>query len=143
EIEPLLKMHFQYTGWLRAQKLIPVNNLKVGTNNVIILSGAATPASAIRGTQMQLKYLWEKSDYLLQTDHYLNCNTHSRVCLRLQNDQTNQAIRIHVAGDYDRGQHHRDTARFGDFENGKSDRVCKSNGGPRGHPGYRDAVDAI
>ncbi|HME89012.1 MAG TPA: hypothetical protein VKE30_07375 [Chthoniobacterales bacterium] len=69
EIEPLLKMHFQYTGWLRAQKLIPVNNLKVGTNNVIILSGAATPASAIRGTQMQLKYLWEKSDYLLQTDH--------------------------------------------------------------------------
>ena len=70
QMESLLKeMHFQYTGWLRAQKLIPVGNLKVGTNDVIILSGAATSASAIRGTQVQLKYLWEKSDYLLQTDH--------------------------------------------------------------------------
>jgi hypothetical protein len=68
EMESLLKeMHFQYTGWLRAQKLIPVSNLKVGTNEVIVLSGSST--SAIRGTQVQLKYLWEKSDYLLQTDH--------------------------------------------------------------------------
>jgi hypothetical protein len=62
-------MRFQYTGWLRAQKLIPVSNLKVGTNDMIILSGSATSTSAIRGTQVQLKYLWEKSDYLLQTDH--------------------------------------------------------------------------
>lgn len=70
EVESLLKeMHFQYTGWLRAQKLIPVSNLKVGTNDVIILNGAATSTSAIRGTQIQLKYLWEKSDYLLQTEH--------------------------------------------------------------------------
>jgi len=36
---------------------------------VIILSGSATSTSAIRGTQVQLKYLWEKSDYLVQTDH--------------------------------------------------------------------------
>ena len=70
EMASLIKeMHFQYTGWLRAQKLIPVANLKVGANSVIILSGAATEASAIRGTQVQLKYLWEKSDYLLQADH--------------------------------------------------------------------------
>ena len=70
QMESLLKeMQFQYTGWLRAQKLIPVSNLKVGTNDVIILSGAATSTSAIHGTQIQLKYLWEKSDYLLQTDH--------------------------------------------------------------------------
>jgi len=70
KMESLLKeMRFQYTGWLRAQKLIPVSNLKVGTNDVLILSGAATSTSAIRGTQVQLKYLWEKSDYLLQADH--------------------------------------------------------------------------
>jgi len=70
EMESLLKeMHFQYTGWLRGQKLIPVSNLKVGTNDVTILSGSATSTSAIRGTQVQLKYLWEKSDYLLQTNH--------------------------------------------------------------------------
>lgn len=67
QMESLVKeMHFQYTGWLRAQKLIPVSNLKVGTNDVIVLSGTATSTSAIRGTEIQLKYLWEKSDYLLQ-----------------------------------------------------------------------------
>jgi hypothetical protein len=70
EMEALLKeMHFQYTGWLRAQKLIPVANLKVGANDVMIVAGPGTPASAIRGTQVQLKYLWEKSDYLLKTSH--------------------------------------------------------------------------
>src|SRR5256714_1481129 len=69
-MESLLKeMRFQYTGWIRGQKLIPVSNLKVGTNDMIITSGSATSTSAIRGTQVQLKYLWEKSDYLLQADH--------------------------------------------------------------------------
>jgi len=67
--EPLLKMHFEYTGWLRAHILIPVSNLKVGTNDVIILNGAGASTSAIRGTQVQLKYRWEKFDYLLQADH--------------------------------------------------------------------------
>lgn len=60
------QMHFQYTGWLRAQKLIPLDRLKTGTNNLLITSGAGTPASAIRATQLQLKYLWDKSDYVLQ-----------------------------------------------------------------------------
>lgn len=70
EMESMIKgMHFQYTGWLRAQKLIPVDNLKVGTNDVMVVAGPGTPASAIRGTQVQLKYLWEKSDYLLKTSH--------------------------------------------------------------------------
>jgi hypothetical protein len=67
EMESLVKqMHFQYTGWLRAQKIVPVSSLKVGSNNLIVLSGAGTPASAIRATQIQLKYLWDKSDYTLQ-----------------------------------------------------------------------------
>jgi hypothetical protein len=64
----LRPMRFQYTGWLRAQKLVPVSSLKVGTNDLIIVSGPGTPASAIRATQIQLKYLWDKSDYQLQTD---------------------------------------------------------------------------
>jgi len=68
EMESLAhQMRFQYTGWLRAQKIVPVANLKVGTNDVIVLAGAGTSTSAIRGTQIQLKYLWEKSDYLLKT----------------------------------------------------------------------------
>src|SRR2546423_2337951 len=38
QVESLLKeMKFQYTGWLRAQKLVPVSSLKVGTNSVMIL----------------------------------------------------------------------------------------------------------
>ena len=68
--ESMIKgMHFQYTGWLRAQKLIPVTSLKVGANDVMILAGPGTPASAVRATQVQLKYLWEKSDYLLKTSN--------------------------------------------------------------------------
>ncbi len=61
------EMQFNYTGWVRAQKIVPASSLRVGTNDVVILSGAGTSTSAIRGTQIQLKYLWDKSDYLLQT----------------------------------------------------------------------------
>ncbi len=68
ESDSLVKqMHFQYTGWLRAQKIVPVANLKAGTNDIVVLSGAGTSTLAIRATQIQLKYLWDKSDYLLQT----------------------------------------------------------------------------
>lgn len=67
EMEPLIKeMQFQYTGWLRAQKLVPAAWLKNGTNDVMIIGGAGASASAIRATQIQLKYLWEKSDYILR-----------------------------------------------------------------------------
>jgi hypothetical protein len=61
-------MRFQYTGWLRAQKLVPASNLKVGANDLLIIGGAGTPASAIRATQIQLKYLWDKTDYQLSPD---------------------------------------------------------------------------
>src|SRR5204863_2402758 len=70
EMESLVKeMHFQYTGWLRAQKVVPVTSLKVGNNDLFILNGPGGSASAIRATQVQLKYLWDKSDYLLRAGH--------------------------------------------------------------------------
>ena len=70
EAERLVRqMHFQYTGWLRAQKIVPVTSLKVGTNDLLVVNGPASGTSAIRATQIQLKYLWDKSDYLLQTGH--------------------------------------------------------------------------
>src|SRR5256886_7420076 len=70
EMESLVKeMHFQYTGWLRAQKIVPLTSLKVGTNDLFILNGPGGSASAIRATQVQLKYLWDKSDYLLKAGH--------------------------------------------------------------------------
>src|SRR6266568_1755226 len=70
EMEPLVKqMQFQYTGWLRAQKIVPVASLKAGTNDLIVVNGTGSGSSAIRATQIQLKYLWDKSDYLLKTGH--------------------------------------------------------------------------
>jgi len=67
ESEPLTtEMHFNYTGWLRAQKLVPATALKVGANDLVITNGAGTAASSIRATQIQLKYIWDKSDYLLR-----------------------------------------------------------------------------
>jgi hypothetical protein len=67
ESEPLTtEMHFTYTGWLRAQKLVPATSLKVGANDLVVTNGAGTGASAIRATQIQLKYIWDKSDYLLR-----------------------------------------------------------------------------
>ncbi len=70
EMEPLVRqMHFRYTGWLRAQKIVPIASLKVGTNDLIVRNGSGGGNSAIRATQIQLKYLWDKSDYILQPGH--------------------------------------------------------------------------
>jgi hypothetical protein len=70
EVEPLsTQMHFNYTGWLRAQKIVPAASLKVGTNDLVVVNGTDTGAAAIRATQIQLKYIWDKSDYLLRTAH--------------------------------------------------------------------------
>ena len=70
EVEPLsTQMHFSYTGWLRVQKIVPAASLIVGTNDLVIGNGTGTGASAIRATQIQLKYIWDKSDYLLRAGH--------------------------------------------------------------------------
>jgi len=70
EVQPLsTQMHFNYTGWLRAQKIVPAASLKGGTNDLVIVNGDDTEASAIRATQIQLKYIWDKSDYLLRAGH--------------------------------------------------------------------------
>ena len=34
------QMHFNYTGWLRAQKIVPAASLKVGTNDLVVINGA-------------------------------------------------------------------------------------------------------
>src|SRR6478672_3581827 len=58
EAQPLAtQMHFNYTGWLRAQKMVPATVLKVGANDLAISSGTGTGASAVRATQLQLKYI--------------------------------------------------------------------------------------
>jgi len=62
------QMQFQYTGWLRAQKIVPASALHSGTNNIAIVNGPDASTAVIRATQVQLKYLWEKSDYILKPD---------------------------------------------------------------------------
>src|SRR5213595_3754333 len=58
ESEPLTtEMHFSYTGWLRAQKLVPATVLKVGAYDLVVANGAGTGPSAIRAMQIQLKYI--------------------------------------------------------------------------------------
>jgi len=70
EVEPLTpQMHFHYTGWVRAQKIVPAAVLKVGPNDLAVANGVGSGSSAIRGTQVQLKYIWDKSDYLLRASH--------------------------------------------------------------------------
>jgi hypothetical protein len=69
EMRPLVReMQYRYTGWIRAQMLLPISHLKVGSNDLVVVAGNGTGNSAIRATQIQLKYLWEKSDYLLRPD---------------------------------------------------------------------------
>ena len=62
------QMQFQYTGWLRAQKIVPASALHSGTNDIAIVNGPDASVAVIRVTQVQLKYLWEKSDYILKPD---------------------------------------------------------------------------
>jgi len=70
EAAPLsAEMHFSYTGWLRAQKIVPAASLIVGTNDLAVGNATGIGASAIRATQIQLKYIWDKSDYLLRAGH--------------------------------------------------------------------------
>ena len=61
-------MQFQYTGWVRAQKIVPLASLQVGANNIVVVNGPNAAASVIRSTQIQLKYLWDKSDYILKPE---------------------------------------------------------------------------
>lgn len=60
------EMHFQYTGWIRAQILVPVAALRAGSNEITVVNGAEAENSVIRATQIQLKYVWDKSDYILK-----------------------------------------------------------------------------
>ena len=59
------RMRFQYTGWVRAQKIVPASSLRTGANDLIVMGGPETGVAAIRATQIELKYLWEKLDYKL------------------------------------------------------------------------------
>ena len=58
-------MNFRYTGWVHAQKVIPSEDLASGLNEVTIALSEKSDTVAIRSVQIQLKYNWEKLDYIL------------------------------------------------------------------------------
>ena len=58
-------MSFRYTGWVRAQKVIPGSALNAGLNRLTLALSSGSDSVAVRSVQIQLKYNWEKLDYTL------------------------------------------------------------------------------
>ncbi len=59
------QMTFRYTGWVRAQKMVPAEMLNAGLNRLTVSLSEGSGTVAIRSLQIQLKYNWEKLDYNL------------------------------------------------------------------------------
>jgi len=58
-------LRFRYTGWLRAQKIIPGSALRAGANTLSVQLHPDSGAVAIRAVEIQLKYNWKNLDYTL------------------------------------------------------------------------------
>lgn len=56
---------FRYTGWLRAQKPLLAPALAAGLNKLLIQLSDEADSGAVRVVELQLKYSWEKLDYVL------------------------------------------------------------------------------
>jgi len=62
-LEP--SMRFQYTGWLRAQAVIPGHLLHAGVNKITISLSEDSGPIAVRNVELQLKQNWKHFDYKL------------------------------------------------------------------------------
>ena len=58
-------MRFHYTGWLRAERMIPGSALKIGVNQVTLHLPSDSSSVAVRGVELQLKHQWKNLDYTL------------------------------------------------------------------------------
>ena len=63
------RMGFRYTGWVHAQKVIPGDALVAGLNNLTVELSNGSKSVAVRSVAIQLKYDWEKLDYILTPAH--------------------------------------------------------------------------
>ena len=59
------RMDFRYTGWIHAQKIVPGDMLNAGLNSLTLALSDGSDTVAIRSLDIQLKYNWEKLDYIL------------------------------------------------------------------------------
>ncbi len=60
-----IDMRFQYTGWLRCQKVVPAAMLRQGVNELRMSVGRHTGAVAVRAVEIQLKHNSQNLDYTL------------------------------------------------------------------------------
>ncbi len=58
-------LRFRYTGWLRAQKVIPGSALRAGLNSLTVQLHPDAGPLAVRAVELQLKYHWKDFDYTL------------------------------------------------------------------------------
>jgi hypothetical protein len=58
-------MRFRYSGWLRAQKVIPASSLQMGVNRLILKLPSDAGSVGIRALELQLKHNWKNLDYQL------------------------------------------------------------------------------
>ena len=65
QAEAATQMSFRYTGWVHAQKVIPAEMLAAGLNSLTLSLSEGSDSVAIRSLDIQLKYNWEKLDYVL------------------------------------------------------------------------------
>lgn len=63
---PLEGMRFNYTGWIKCQKVIRGTDLRAGGNTLTIqLPDSSSGPVVVRAVELQLKYNWKQLDYTL------------------------------------------------------------------------------
>ena len=62
---PMERMHFQYAGWVRCQKVIPAKSLRAGKNTFTLQLPPNSAPVALSKIELQLKSHWQKLDYTL------------------------------------------------------------------------------
>jgi hypothetical protein len=59
------RMRFQYTGWLRAQAVLPAGTLTPGLNTITVSLSEGSGSIGVRNVELQLKQNWKHFDYIL------------------------------------------------------------------------------
>jgi hypothetical protein len=58
-------MRFRYTGWLKAQLVIPGSSLQAGLNKLALQVNKQSGPVAVRSIEIQLKHNWSGFNYRL------------------------------------------------------------------------------
>ena len=56
-------IHFNYSGWVRCQQVIPGTALQGGLNSLVLELNAQSGPIGIRAVEIELKHAWKQADY--------------------------------------------------------------------------------